>query len=469
MLWACVHLPHLALDGVLRRREDPTAPLALVGGPAHARVIVTANASARAAGIRPGQRVSSAEALLAKFDTQDADQAARERWHQLLAAWAYRYSSEVALLPSAIVLEVEGSMGLFGPWPRFEAKLRDDLTALGFRHRLALAPTPHGAWLLAGSRDGMAVFDETQLGRAVSDVRIEKARLPVKGHSLAGVGVQTFGKLVRLPRDGLRRRFGAELLVHIDRVLGQLPHGLSFYRPPDTFDAYVELSFEVEHVQALLFPVRRLTGDLAAYLAGRDGGVQRFVLRLLHEGQTHTDVVVGLLAAEREPAMLFELTRGRLEQARPPKPVVGLRLIAEELPPFVPAGRDLFDERPAHAIPFKQLRERLRARLGDDAVTTLRGSSDPRPELAQVEDGAVAPPDAREYARRPTWLLPKPIPLRGRDPTILAGPERIETGWWDGGDTRRDYYVVQTYEGQRAWVFSAPGEVGPWMLHGWFA
>jgi protein ImuB len=70
---------------------------------------------------------------------------------------------------------------------------------------------------------------------------------------------------------------------------------------------------------------------------------------------------------------------------------------------------------------------------------------------------------------RPTWLLETPQPLRGPAPTILAGPERIETGWWDGGDMRRDYYVVRTSQGQCAWVFCAPGEQGAWMLHGWFA
>src|SRR3546814_20264064 len=88
----------------------------------------------------------------------------------------------------------------------------------------------------------------------------------------------------------------------------------------------IELGYEVESHQALLFPLRRLVGDLATYLSVRDGGVQRFVLRLEHE-QTHTDVVVGLLAAEREPGVLFELTRSRLEQASIPKPVVAVRLL----------------------------------------------------------------------------------------------------------------------------------------------
>ncbi|HOV58461.1 MAG TPA: DNA polymerase Y family protein, partial [Rhodanobacteraceae bacterium] len=70
---------------------------------------------------------------------------------------------------------------------------------------------------------------------------------------------------------------------------------------------------------------------------------------------------------------------------------------------------------------------------------------------------------------RPTWLLPRPVPLRDAHVRLLAGPERIEAGWWDGGDVRRDYWVVETGQGQRAWVYCAAGERGPWMLHGWFA
>ncbi|MDE3211435.1 MAG: DNA polymerase Y family protein, partial [Pseudomonadota bacterium] len=143
------------------------------------------------------------------------------------------------------------------------------------------------------------------------------------------------------------------------------------------------------------------------------------------------------------------------------------RLLARELPPFVPAGRDLFDERPANALPIEQLRERLRARLGDRAVHQLGSTSDPRPERAQRI--AARDEGGQEPSPRPTWLLDRPIPLRGPVPRILAGPERLETGWWDGGQVCRDYYVVETAQGQRAWVFCAPGEQSGWMLQGWFA
>ena len=154
-----------------------------------------------------------------------------------------------------------------------------------------------------------------------------------------------------------------------------------------------------------------------------------------------------------------------------PAPARGMSLVAEELPPFVPAGRELFDQRPAQAVPWETLRERLRARLGDDAVHGLAAHDDHRPEQAwrrvPMPVASRAPPVT---APRPTWLLHQPLPLRGHGHLVQSGPERMESGWWDGGDVRRDYYVVDTGDGQRAWAFRPAGDAeAPLMLHGWFA
>ncbi len=505
MLWACIALPQLALDAVLRRTPDPSRPLALVSGPAHLRSLHAVNAAAGDAGLKPGMRLSAAHALLSDVALVEHDEAAGARWQRFLAAWAYRHSSLVsAQWPGAIVLEARASFRLLGPWPRFQARLREELLALGFAHRIALAPTPRAAWVFAGLRDGFAVTARDAMHQALAQVPVRRAQLPDDaGERLHRMGVRTLGALRALPRDGLRRRFGAELLRHLDRLHGEADDPLDCYAPPDHFDARIELGYEVESHQALLFPLRRLLGDLATYLSVRDGGVQRFLLRLEHE-HCHTDVPVGLLSAERECALLFELTRNRLEQAAIPKPVVGLRLLARELPPFVPAARDLFDPRPEQAVPWPQLRERLRARLGDEAVYRVAAAPDPRPERGwkkawgDAADAAGMPPSPRkrEAARdgagrsppddpvsrsenairdggaipaRPAWLLPRPVPLCDPRPRLLRGPERLESGWWDGGDARRDYYVLETSQGQRAWAFAPPGEQHGWMLHGWFA
>ena len=473
MLWACVLLPQLALDAVLRRLPDPAAPLALVGGSAQLRTLHAVNAAAAQAGLKAGMRLTAARALLPEFAMVEHDAQAEARWQRFLAAWAYRHSSLVsAQWPGCIVLEVRASFRLLGPWPRIEARLREELGALGFAHRIAMAPTPRAARVLAGVQDGLAVSNPAAMQALLDQVPVRRAVLPEgAGERLQRMGIRDLRTLRQLPRDSLRRRFGIGVLDHLDCLYGHADDALAYYAPPDHFDARVELGFEVDSHPALLFPLRRLIGDLCTYLSIRDGGVQRFVLRLEHEGRQHTDVAVGLLAAERAPAMLFELTRNRLERVAIPKPVVGLRLIARELPAFVPAARDLFDLRAQQALPWPQLRERLRARLGDDAVYRVAPAGDPRPERAwRRVDGdeariGIAPP----RPPRPAWLLPKPIPLRDPRPHIVSGPERLESGWWDGEDARRDYYVLETSQGQRAWAFAPPGERDGWMLHGWFA
>jgi protein ImuB len=469
MLWACILLPQLAMDGVLRHRSDPERPLVLLSGPPQRRVIQAVNTSARSIGLRPGQSLTTAQALTSEFSTADYDQAEIERWQQFLAAWAYGFSAQVSLhYPRCLLLEVQSSFGLFGPWPRFEARLREELVALGFQHRITLAPNPAAARMLSNCRDGLAVADDKSLEESLYSLPVE--RLGLSGNvatAFARMGLRNLQQLVTLPRSSLAKRFPAEVLLHLDTLFGRRPLALDFYTPPDRFDIRIELNFEVESHQALLFPLRRLTADLSAYLSGRDSGVQRFVLHLEHRALSDSLVQVGLLSAERDAGMLFELSRGRLEQQQLPAPVLALRLVAQDLPAFAPQHRQLFDERPQQSQSWEQLRERLRARLGDRAVYGLGDRPDHRPERSWTQEAIGLPLPA--CGPRPGWLVAEPYPLYDASLRIVSGPERIESGWWDGGDVRRDYYVVETRSGQRGWAFRFTGTTGPLMLHGWFA
>jgi protein ImuB len=473
MLWACVLLPQLALDAVQRRLPGPERALALVTGPAQLRSLQAVNTAAAQAGLHAGMRLTAAHALLPELALAEYQPEHEAQAQRFLAAWAYRYSSLVcAQWPGCLVLEVRGSFSLLGPWPRIEARLREELQALGFAHRIALAPTARAAHVFAGLRDGLALLQPQAMADLLDRVPVRQARLPDEaGERLQRMGIRELGDLRQLPRDSLRRRFGLALLEHLDRLYGQAEEALPYYAPPDHFDMRVELGFEVENHGALLFPLRRLVNDLATYLSIRDGGVQRFLLRLEHEGSAFTEVEVGLLSAEREAARLFEFSRSRMERARIAAPVLALRLLARELPPFVPATRDLFDRREQQQLPWPQLRERLRARLGDAAVYRIAPAADPRPEHAwrRLQGDAARIGEAPARPPRPLWLLPHPIPLRDPCLRVLEGPERLESGWWDGADARRDYYVLETSQGQRAWAFAPVGEQGGWMLHGWFA
>ncbi len=113
----------------------------------------------------------------------------------------------------------------------------------------------------------------------------------------------------------------------------------------------------------------------------------------------------------------------------------------------------------------------------------LAPHADHRPELA-TRDGPPALARARAIplpvplpdAPRPIWLLAEPQPLSDpfekRPWTLRDGPERIESGWWDGADIRRDYFVADTPGGATAWIYRDHRyglEAGEWFLHGLFA
>jgi protein ImuB len=76
---------------------------------------------------------------------------------------------------------------------------------------------------------------------------------------------------------------------------------------------------------------------------------------------------------------------------------------------------------------------------------------------------------------RPVWLLNEPVllsadlqQLRQEGVILEQGPERIESGWWDGKGVARDYYIARQIQGARWWVFQERQTKG-WYLHGVFA
>lgn len=474
MRWACVFLPQLALDGLLRRLDDAVSPLALVHGPVQRRTLMAVNESARQAGLRPGMTLAAVQSLGVSCRMIEHDPREVERLREFVATWAYRYSSQVSLeFPHAVILEIAQSHRLFGPWPELERRLHEDLVGLGLRHRITAAPNPYAARILANVHDGLAVDAHALMG-ALGQVPVERAGLPKEiVDAFLRSGLRTLRQILGLPRESVVRRFPKSLITHLDRLCGHEPAALTWYRPPDRFEARIEFEYDVESSMALLFPLRRLTSDLAAFLCSRDGGVQRFVLVLEHDRCAPTEIPVGLLAPERDAAMLFELARGRVENAAVPAPVRAMQLVARELPAFVPAAQDLFQTAAQQAMSWEQLRERLRARLGDDVVHGMHWRPDHRPDRAIGQE-----PPGRPFTRplaRPGWLLPQPIPLRDHYVRVIAGPERIESGWWDCDDLKRDYYIVETSRGQRAWAFClaeselpAPPHPDRLMVHGWF-
>jgi protein ImuB len=52
--------------------------------------------------------------------------------------------------------------------------------------------------------------------------------------------------------------------------------------------------------------------------------------------------------------------------------------------------------------------------------------------------------------------------------SLLAGPERIETGWWDENYAARDYFVASNPAQSLLWIYRERNTEAGWYLHGVF-
>jgi protein ImuB len=462
MQWLSLYLPDLPLAAFARPPGGP--PLALTAG--RPPRIHHADAAAEAAGVRPGQPPATALALCPALRLRSRRPGREAATLESLAAWAGQYSDHVEILPGAgLRLEVGGSARLFGGLEALYRHARDDLDALGHEARTGLAPTPLASWWRALHGSPEPVADELEPALAP---------LPVAGLGLGPevetacrrLGLQRLRDLFALPRADLGRRLGPELPTLLERALGEQADPRPRWQPPSTFASRLPLPAPVADTEALLFAARRLLGELAGWLRGRDAATAELILYLHHEAGEPTPLTLGTLQPVRDPDHLLGLLRERLAGFEPPAAVAELALEAGRTAPAPPEQGDLFAA-PAERPAWEPLVERLRARLGRAAVTGLAPVSDPRPERAwRATEPGTATGEAPPGGPRPLWLLEVPRPLE-RPPEVAGEPERIEAGWWDGADCARDYYPAREADGRRIWVYRDRRD-GAWYLAGLF-
>ena len=248
-----------------------------------------------------------------------------------------------------------------------------------------------------------------------------------------------------------------------------------------------------------------------------------------------TRVEISLATPGSDPTRLGTLVRERLSRLALTAPVLELSLEAPVIVEEREAHGTLFPERERATETLGRLVEKLTARLGPESMARLERVADHRPERAWREvhgdllearvatatpargrparrEGSRSPssmgappgparnaalvdaPDDRaagpferptltpgcRCGPRPAWLLsaPQPLELRGNSPVfesstleMIAGPERIETGWWDDAPATRDYFIGENAAGRLVWVYRerlpVPGKA-LWYLQGLF-
>ena len=475
MLWIALDFPCLPLE-TFALASAHAEPWAITDG---ADVLVC-NQPARALGVRPGMRLSAACALSPRLNYRLRDAAAETATLNTLAAWAGQFTPNVSLeSPRALLLDIEGSLRFFGGIRPILQALKRGLDEMGYSATMACAPTATAALLLARAGMQKIINCKRALEAVVATLPLAALECDARtAQTLRAVGVSSVGDLMALPRDGLARRCGQPLLDTVDRALGRLPAPRQFFAPPAQFDARLELAAPVAHSEALLFAANRLLAQLTGFLAARNGGVQRFTLTLLHERSADTRIDIGLVTPTRDGRHLTLLMRERLAALALPAPAHALRIEATDILVLAEENRELFPDSGGAQGEWQKLVERLRARLGPQAVHGVAAHAEHRPEHAWRATPPGTTSTAPAAGARPLWLLPDPQPLseiatrphyRENALAFLAGPERIESGWWDDDDVKRDYFVAQTSDHATLWIYRERHAPGGWYLHGVFS
>lgn len=466
MLWLALHFHSLSLEVFSRGAAVPD-PLAVVEKQGSRTWVIACNDAAAACGVRAGMAAAAAQALADGLVVRRRDPEAEAASLAGLAVWAGRFTPSVSLEPPAgLLLEIGTCLSLHRGLARLLKLARSGVAEMGYAATMACAPTAHGAWLLAQVGIEKAVRDPARLEQVLAALPLGLLdQPPAVLEGLERVGARTLGDCLRLPRGGVARRFGQALVDELGLALGRLPEARAFFVPPASFERSLELPAPVHDAEALQFAVRRLLPELEGFLVLRQAGVQELELVCRHERRDATVLKLGFAKPARDTARMQLLLRETLGRTRLEAPVHTLVLRAPLVLPLSGSSGDLFQK--SREADGDLLLERLRIRLGKDAVYGVETAADHRPERAWRP--AQGPKRAAAANRhRPLWLLPRPLPCRDGRLKLASGPERIESGWWDGGDVARDYYVAEDRNGAQLWVY-CDRVSGEWYVHGVFA
>src|SRR6266403_6225267 len=433
---------------------------------------------------------------------------------QRLCLHAQQFTSFVSIEPpNALLLEIKGSLKLFGPLETLHADIDVCWRRLELPAHSATAPSTLAALWLARGSDRSAGHRDAGCPIVIEDLGMlpgRLAKLPIactawdleRLQTLRAMGVTCMGELLRLPRAGLARRLGPAAVQDLDIALARQFAPRRAFVLRERFRARCDFETEIENVAYLEKALEPLVVRCAQFLRERQAGVQVLRLKLWHRAGPATRVHLGLASITSERRRLTDVLAQKLGRLELDAPVRGMELVSGSLQPLSACSLDVFAGLTGtgagcgrDSVP--QLVERLRARLGEEAVYGVALIPEHRPEAAWRRVHELSLTSARRMGEkmidrgsgegmpRPVWLLDTPLAISLSDMqeghrsglVLEQGPERIESGWWDGRGVARDYYIARQCagrmpepgtrlpQGARLWVFQER-QSKRWYLHG---
>ena len=478
--------PRLASDRVLRARlaDGPFAVTLESGG---ANRVHCLNRDAERRGLRRGMPFADARALCPDLLSREADPAAERRLLLALRRWAVGYCPWVGLEGGdGLVLDVTGAARLRGGEKPMLSDMRAALARARICARVALADTRGAAWALARSGGGVAAPGRPL--EAIGALPVAALRLDAPSVTLLlRLGLRRIADLEAAPRAPLARRFGPDLLNRLDQALGRRPEEISPMAEPPRYAVRMTLPEPIGLRDDVMAAASRLLEHLCAKLKERDAGARELCLTLRRVDGDDRRARLRLARPMRDPKRILPLLERAAAEVDAGFGIDLARLEATRVGPLPPEQAGAAAGAAQGRI--DDLVTRLGSRIGLDGVVRCL------PVDSHIPERGFATAPAAETRPRGGWAAPRPRPLRMFPPEPVGGagaapparfrwrgmrlsvgratgPERIAPEWWrdDAGWSAgvRDYWIVETREGRRLWMFRTPQRPA-WHVQGEFA
>ena len=519
MLWLAVHFPQLSLDLfqaelAASHSAAEQAEAACAAVPAvilQDNKVCLRNAAAQTQGIELGCTLATAHSIVSQLQFRHRDCALEQKQLRNLAQTLYRFSGHVNVLSDdCIVLEIGGSLKLFGDHTSLASAAAAVCQELGYTISTHVAGTPRAALAIARhkacqptSNGQLANVPLSLAGFELSDCQNDLIE------RFANMGIHTLGPVLRLPSKELGRRFGPQLLTYVARLTGQLPDPLEPIAPVANFHHTLHLLKPVRDKTHLFAhpssPMPKLLKELQQWLISHQFGCEQMVWTFASgntnlqqdDRQETTHIPVKFAQARQNPDDMLRFSELKLEQVSLPSEVISIGLRTYRLSAWNNQSQPLFalhsqtgqaaDQLGNHQK--NELVDELNARFGEGSclcihqldqhapeyawATDLAAQRDRQPTAAQpLTQQLTQQPTQQLTKKRPLWLFDPPRPIAISELQLLQGPERLQTHWWQSQShntaiTCRDYYIARHQQsGAECWAFVDPST--QWYLHGYF-
>ncbi len=483
-LWLYIYFPSLQLDLIQKQYTDITehdfahtselrakknTPQAIYQSSSNQ--LIQINNAAKVKGIKCGMGLAKASLLYGDLQIFEYKRSLEENALEQIAQQLYIVTSDIVLAhPNGLILRAQNMLNLYGGLAGYWRVIEYCLIKTNYRFIASAAYSVHAAKLIAlHSKQHFITKDRSKIQHILDKCSLAYSDIEPKDlQKLARVGMHTVKDLRRIPSAEVAGRVNRYSMNTINELLGLAPSKVKFYQPPSSFHETIELLYEIENTEKLRPILTHTLRNLAQFLCIRNARTLQIKIDFLQRDAPCLSLTFNSALPIYTHLDWIEIISLKLESVTLIAPIYGLSLHCEKHETTQASNDDLFAQRSSQ-IAGLSLISRLMSKLGESKVQGLSYAQDFRPEhanqLVPFTSNTKKVTGVGFNHDQPGILLTSPEVLT-QQVSIIKGPERINTGWWDAQAIIRDYYIGQSQNGQRLWIYKTPND--QWYLHGFF-